>query len=175
MPQVFYRIPLFFIFYYLLRDQFVDHVVYPSLRRELKQLVRRHPDYTLVRREAIRWEREGQPSDTRGRSYSVPSVCAVPCSQTRRGNEGSPYRFQDSLSEIKELLMKQQEQITLLSQNVLQLQNSRPSFNRNSPVICRRCQQPGHVARNCRQLKSRTPGPSSPPSGAGRYSQPMEN
>lgn len=32
----------------LLRDQFVEHVRDSSLRRELKQLVRRQPDYTLL-------------------------------------------------------------------------------------------------------------------------------
>lgn len=47
----------------LLRDQFVEHVLDNTLRRELKQLVRRQPTATLleVRSEAIRWEREGMP------------------------------------------------------------------------------------------------------------------
>lgn len=47
----------------LLRDQFVEHVRDANLRRELKQVVRQHPEYTLldIRAEAIRWEREGQP------------------------------------------------------------------------------------------------------------------
>lgn len=45
----------------LLRDQFIEHVNDAALRRELKQVVRFHPEYTLlvVRGEAIRWEREG--------------------------------------------------------------------------------------------------------------------
>lgn len=47
----------------LLRDQFVENVSDNTLRRELKQLVRRSPNSTLleVRSEAIRWEREGTP------------------------------------------------------------------------------------------------------------------
>ena len=32
----------------LLRDQFVEHILNSSLRRELKQLVRRQPDSTLL-------------------------------------------------------------------------------------------------------------------------------
>lgn len=137
----------------LLRDQFVEHVLDPALRRELKRLVRLHPGYTLldVRREAIRWEQEGQPSDPRGRSQSVPSFCAVQCSQAR-GTGGFPATSRDDLAELKELLFKQQEQINLLTQNMLQLQSNRPpSFNRGGPLICRQCQRPGHIARNCRQ------------------------
>ncbi|KAG1927059.1 hypothetical protein F2P79_024503 [Pimephales promelas] len=60
----------------LLRDQFVEYVCDVSLRRELKQFVRRQPNSTLleVRSEAIRWEREGMPGGARGRSLSVPAA-----------------------------------------------------------------------------------------------------
>lgn len=63
----------------LLRDQFVEHVSDCSLRRELKQFVRGHPTATLidVRTEAIRWEQEGMPGGTRGRSCSVPNDLAT--------------------------------------------------------------------------------------------------
>lgn len=56
----------------LLRDQFVEHVFDCTLRRELKQLIRRQPNATLldVRSEAIRWEREGTPGGARGRTHS---------------------------------------------------------------------------------------------------------
>ncbi len=57
----------------LLRDQCVEHVLDSSLRRELKQLVRRQPTATLrdVRVEAIRWEHEGTSGGARGRSHSA--------------------------------------------------------------------------------------------------------
>lgn len=60
----------------LLRDQFVEHVMDSSLRRELKQLVRGQPTATLLelRSEAIRWEREGLPGGVRGRSFSLLSA-----------------------------------------------------------------------------------------------------
>ncbi|KAI3368132.1 hypothetical protein L3Q82_007864 [Scortum barcoo] len=63
----------------LLSDQFVEHVLDSSLRRELKQLVHRQPNYILldVRAEAICWEREGSPGGMRGRSHSIPSVFGV--------------------------------------------------------------------------------------------------
>lgn len=71
----------------LLRDQFVEHVLDSSLRRELKQLVRRQPNHTLlgVRAEAIQWELEGLPGGVRGRSHSVPSVLGV-----QYGVQGNP-------------------------------------------------------------------------------------
>lgn len=60
----------------LLRDQFIEHVLDSSLRRELKQFVRGHPTATLLELcgEAIRWEREGLPGGARGRSFSLPSA-----------------------------------------------------------------------------------------------------
>ncbi|KAI3368710.1 hypothetical protein L3Q82_025704 [Scortum barcoo] len=60
----------------LLRDQFIEHVYDSSLRRELKQLVRRQPMATMLelRSEAIRWEREGLPGGARPRSSSLPSA-----------------------------------------------------------------------------------------------------
>lgn len=161
----------------LLRDQFVEYVLDPCLRRELKRLVRLNPGYTLldVRREAIRWEQEGQPSDARGRSQSVPSYCAVQHSQIRR--EGFSNKPQDGIAEIRELLVKQQEQINLLTQNMLQLQNRPPSYNRGGPIICRQCQRPGHIARNCRQPQySQSAGQPLPPQGqAISASQQAEN
>ncbi|KAL7841777.1 hypothetical protein SRHO_G00254680 [Serrasalmus rhombeus] len=50
----------------LVRDQFVEHVLDSTLRRELKRLVRQTPGLSMlqVRAEAIRWEREGRPEDS---------------------------------------------------------------------------------------------------------------
>ena len=65
----------------LLRDQSVEHVLDESLRRELKQFVRRQTTATLLeaRSEARRWEQEGLPGGVRGRSQSVPSVFGAQC------------------------------------------------------------------------------------------------
>ncbi|KAL7879398.1 hypothetical protein SRHO_G00016520 [Serrasalmus rhombeus] len=50
----------------LVRDQFVEHVLDSTHRRELKRLVRQTPGLSMlqVRAEAIRWEREGRPEDS---------------------------------------------------------------------------------------------------------------
>ncbi|KAK0141094.1 hypothetical protein N1851_021896 [Merluccius polli] len=63
----------------LLRDQFVEHVCASDLRRELKRVVRQRPGSSLleIRAEALRWEREGRPDEYRGRSHSLPALCAV--------------------------------------------------------------------------------------------------
>lgn len=142
----------------LLRDQFVEHVVDSALCRELKQLVRRQPSATLleVRREAIRWEQEGMPGGARGRSHSLPSAHGF-----QYGVQGvrpagvcdSPPRSE--MSELREMLKLQLQQLTQLAQNVARLQDpfqrsrSQPRPFHNGSVICRRCQKPGHFAREC--------------------------
>lgn len=135
----------------LLRDQFSEHVIDGALRRELKQLIRRQPTMTMLelRAEAIRWEHEGMPGGARGRSQSVPSIHGVqyavhggPRTVSSSSTEGA------ELSELKDMLRRQQEQLNQLSQSVAMLQrpHQRP---RGNPIICRRCQQPGHFAQDC--------------------------
>ncbi|XP_077378012.1 uncharacterized protein LOC144019084 [Festucalex cinctus] len=133
----------------LLRDQFVEHVLDSSLRRELKQMVRRQPAASLleVRSEAIRWEREGRPGGSRGRSYSLPSGHGL---QFRVQGSSVPAPVAaphgPSLTELMDLLKRQQGQLDELTRSVAALQApqtlSRVSQNN---MICRRCQQPGHL------------------------------
>ena len=162
----------------LLRDQFIEHVLDSSLRRELKQLRRRHPTATLleVREEAMRWEREGMPGGARGRSHSVPSAYGFQqaVSSARSSATNSP-QFSE-FTELKELLKTQQEQLNQLTQTVALLHGAQwPSHPPSGgPVICRRCQQPGHFAQECRSQWR----PSHPPSTKGRQShfrEPAEN
>lgn len=149
----------------LLRDQFVEHVLDGSLRRELKQFVRRKPTANLLetRGEAIRWEREGLPGGVRGRSYSVPSVFGAQCAvqSSRQGGASSPQASE--LHELREMLKLQQEQLNQLTQSISRLQDSQ-QCNRTifrGPIICRRCRQPGHLARECHRVgaPSGTPPP----------------
>ncbi|XP_073672021.1 uncharacterized protein [Paramisgurnus dabryanus] len=136
----------------LLRDQFVEHVLDNSLCRELKRHVRLHPQSTIldVRKEAIRWVDEGFRPETRERSYSVPSLAT----QYRVQGHSVPSRGQENqseLAELKEMLRAQQEQLNQLTQGLQQLQ-SQHVFNQSrrvNPIICRRCNQAGHIARNC--------------------------
>ena len=136
----------------LLRDQFVEHVLDGALRRELKQLVRRQPTVTLldIRGEAIRWEREGLPGAGRGRSHSVPSAFGLQYGvQGSRGTTTPPHG--SALEEMREMLRLQQEQLNQLTQSISALQSSHPRRppSRQGPVVCRRCQRPGHYASEC--------------------------
>lgn len=131
-------------------DQFAEHVFDGSLRRELKQLIRQKATVTLLelRTAAIRWEREGMPGGSRGRSHSVPSIHSVQYAVHGglRPATGSPME-RSELSEIKEMMRQQQEQLNQLSQTVAMLQ--RPPLRPRNAIICRRCQQPGHIAQDC--------------------------
>lgn len=150
----------------LLRDQFVEHVLDSALRRELKQLVRRQPAATLldIRSDAIRWEREGMPGGARNRSHSVPLAHGFQYVVQGGVQPQVDRRSQPSeMSELKEMLKLQQGQLTQLAQSVAKLQNpprsDRPA--RAGFVICRRCQKPGHFARDCNgeRISPRSPLP----------------
>lgn len=135
----------------LLRDQFVEQVLDGSLRRELKQFVRRRPTATMldVRGEAIRWEQESLPSASRSRSNSVPSISGI-----QYGVQGaySAARAPPSeISEMKEMLRRQQEQLNQLTQTLAHMQHppARSHSGPRVPLVCHRCQKPGHFARDC--------------------------
>lgn len=147
----------------LLRDQFVEYVLDSALRRELKQFVRQHPRATLldVRGEAIRWEQEGMARSSRGRGLSTSSGIQY-------GVYGSKSYAGSELVELKEMLKRQQEQLDQLTHNVTLLQNAPRKFQSSTAVnrgvvICRKCQQPGHYARECSSQSVSSRINSSPP------------
>lgn len=171
----------------LLRDQFIEHVLDSSLRRELKQLVRRRPTATLLelRSEAIRWEREGLPGGARGRSSSLPSAYGLLYGVQGQIQPAANVSSQGpGFSELMDLLKRQQDQLNQLTQTVASLQAPRSQgwTARNGPVICRRCQQPGHFARECdgvrappRRRTNSVSGLNSNRGGLASSSQPSEN
>ncbi|KAG1952466.1 hypothetical protein F2P79_010360 [Pimephales promelas] len=162
----------------LLRDQFIEHVLDGALRRELKQYARRQPAATLleVRAEAIRWEREGLPGGARGRSHSVPSALGFQFGVQSDPRSVSNSLHQSELSEMREMLRLQQDQLNQLTQSIGRLQSSsqRGRSTYSGPIICRRCQKPGHFARECEgeRVPARAPFTSSAPPPFNRPSHP---
>ncbi len=170
----------------LLRDQFVENVSDNTLRRELKQLVRRSPNSTLleVRSEAIRWEREGTPGGSRGRSHSVPTAhCIQYGVQGQAQPGGNTSGGSSELRELKEMMKMQQQQLNQLTQSLAHIQRTQMGggVQRFSHIICRRCKQPGHYARECEgehratRFQSTTPAGSPWRGGPAPSGQPSEN
>lgn len=138
----------------LLRDQFVEQVLDSTLRRQLKQFVRNQPTATLldVRGDAIRWECEGLPSAFRGRSNSVPSISGIQYGVQGADSVNIPHSSE--MSEMKEMLRQQQEQLNQLTQTLARMQRPYAPHARSfpaqcGPLVCNRCQRPGHFAREC--------------------------
>ncbi len=137
----------------LLRDQFVEYVLDSTLRRELKQLVRRQSSVTLLelRKDAIRWELEGRPGGVRSRSHSVPLAHGFQYGVQGGASSSGDSSQQSEVSELREMLKNQQEQLTQLAKNVALLHESPRSARviHNDSIVCRRCQKRGHFAREC--------------------------
>lgn len=164
----------------LLRDQFTEHVLDSALRRELKQFIRGKPTATLLelRSEAIRWEREGLPGGARGRSVSLPAIHGLQYGVQGHLNPVQHVASQNpDLAELMELMKQQQEQLNQLTQTVASLQAPPPNSRTSSrpPVICRRCQQPGHFARDCHAERFPSRGRVNESVGMGSHSAKYSN
>lgn len=105
-----------------------------------------------VRGEAIRWEREGYPGDVRECSYSLPSTYGLQCGVQGSSGPVPPPSSRSEIGKLRELLQRQQEQLNQLTQAVASLQPPKPvdRSTHKASAICRRCQRPGHFARECR-------------------------
>lgn len=165
----------------LLSDQFVEGVRDGNLSRELKRIVREHPDYDLhtLRDEGLRWEREGRVGVEPGRfrTYSVPAVYSI---QHTGQTKGPRDTIGSELAEVKEMLKRQQAQIDQLTHELRVAHTSSKSrfTQRGRQVICRRCQKPGHFAKDCdneRVVAFESTAPSRSSSGQGTFSMQAEN
>lgn len=88
------------------------------------------------------------PHGVKGRSQSVPSMYGVQYGVHDGPHVALPASLATEMGQIREI-MRQQEQLHQLSENISQLQNL-PDYPRfTGPIICRRRNQPGHFAREC--------------------------
>lgn len=146
----------------LLRDQFVENVCDSDLRRELKRLVRGNPELSLldVRTEAIRWEREGSPANIK--HHSISPFCAMQSSSVQHINSTPSTSTADQIAVLTALVHKQQDQLNQLTEAIKAMQVPQDPRPSRPSVVCRRCQQTGHYARECDNVRV-SPGHANPP------------
>ena len=153
-----------------LRDQFAENVFDLGLHRELKRVIRQDTSMSFfdLRKEALLWAEDCDITGERGRR--VANTCGVEAEPVDanavtavRGPSSDP-----SLSEILEMLRKQQAQLDDVTRKLAgaQMTNNRsgvnryqhqPRFDPSGRPICFKCQGVGHIARNC-QLRSNQVG-----------------
>lgn len=164
----------------LLRDQFVEHVNEGALRRHLKSFIRTTPLATLiaVRKEAMRWEREGAAEPQRPRSFSLSSLdrsLGVPgtsCAVSMDPRGGAPTRsdmekLQADMAKLMEMVQNQQAQLQHFSRGAATQGEPRRRGRspREGPLVCWRCRGTGHIAADCDG--ERVVGPPQAPSRRG--------
>ncbi|CAL9687217.1 unnamed protein product [Knipowitschia caucasica] len=133
-----------------LRDQFIDGVRDQSLKIRLRDLVNIHPDWTIreARVEATKWMAQcGVQNKPRCDYSTVSQEMGVSCESVTGSSQ---------YSELMSLLKAQQTQLDLvvkaLTPQSFPPARARYNGSRRSTdgrPICFRCEQSGHIARNC--------------------------
>ncbi|XP_038127148.1 uncharacterized protein LOC119773977 [Cyprinodon tularosa] len=130
-----------------LRDQFIDGIRDQTLKIRLRDLVNANPNWTIreARAEATKWMAQcGAPSKS---VRLVSNETVVSCEATTGSSQ---------YLELMSLLKAQQTQLELVVKALApqSLPPARGRFNRprrnaDGKPICFRCEQSGHIARNC--------------------------
>lgn len=134
-----------------LRDQFCDGVREQALRMRLRDLIHVNPEWTIrdVRGEATRWmaQYENQSSKYKSNNPVLNEMSASCESSISRSSE---------YGELVSLLKAQQAQLELVMKALTpqtlpppRIRNFRPRRTADGKPICFRCEQSGHIARNC--------------------------
>lgn len=153
----------------LLRDQLVEHVIDPALKRMLDQRVLATPSLTFLqtRALAVRWE-EARPVPSRKRPTpggNVEPGLLAATREVRTAEETSPPPVQTPSAPPPPSGADAQRQLAELTRLVVQLvellkerpppRPGPPPGRREYPpdgrLICFRCGGPGHIARFCQQ------------------------
>lgn len=146
-----------------LRDQFIEGVREPTLRRELRRFVRERPHCTLfdVRDEAMMWCVEDKPRGANvARSRNI--VGAVEISEQANSGCTVPTELAVTLQEVVKVITQQGKAISELTDAVRELTMQKvsvpdkstkpkfkPKYTDDGQPICLRCEGVGHLARKC--------------------------
>jgi len=144
------------------RNQFVEGVKDPTLRRELRKMVRENPESSLfdVRQEAIAWSQEDGPSNikvVKSRNISSDSG-GVRCQVPGNAQEKSSATLEEILKVLSEQGKAIGELVNVMKEGVAFKRKSykdgkpRPmlQFTDDGKPVCLKCKGVGHIARECR-------------------------
>lgn len=159
----------------VLRDQFIEGVRDPTLRRELRRLVREKPGLNLfeIREEAIMWTSEDHPrAINTARNRNLVSSGRDEVTENARTTVNTQKELSSTLQEVVKIIAQQGKAISELTDAVrgLAIQNAgsgsshrggrsqaRPKYTTDGQPICLRCEGVGHMARQC-TTPNRSPG-----------------
>lgn len=162
----------------VLRDQFIEGVRDPTLRRELRRLVREKPGLSLfdIREEAIMWTFEDHPrAINTARNRNLVSSGRDEITENANATVNTQKDLTSTLQEVVKIIAQQGKAISELTDAVrgLTMQNAnpgsshrggrpqaRPKYTSDGQPICLRCEGVGHMARQC-TTPSRSPGQAS--------------
>lgn len=148
----------------VLRDQFIEGLHDPLLKRELRKFTREKPDSTMiqVREEAYLWSVEdgshskSAKSRSKGDSGDRETQCSAVMAQEQQvGTVGDLFKVVAEqgrqISELTAAVKTLTMQRTNSSEQTNTRRRAQLKFTDDGKPICLKCQGEGHIAKNCPQ------------------------
>lgn len=121
------------------RDMFVDRLLNPQIKREMRRTVKKNPHVTLteLKEEAMQWEEEEEDEEDQ-RSAMQQSHELAAKTTTKSATDLA-------LEKILYTMQSLEQRLGTLEAG----QHQPPQHQGPGAIVCYKCRQPGHIRRNC--------------------------